>query len=84
MIAAAQQAEQNVTGSMEVEIVEPEGVDVAAASSALAGLFDGVEDAKIIKEWEVLTSRVFDAKIQSIDMLKKDLTDQLLGIYTGK
>lgn len=84
VIAAAQLAEQNITGSVEVDITELPAVDVDAAKIALAGTFDSMEPAKIIKEWEILTSKVFDAKTQTIDMLKADLTDQLLGVYTGK
>lgn len=77
----AQAAEQRVTGSLEVNIAEPPPVGVAAARESLKGMFGMMEDAQIIKEWETMTSKVFDAKTMTLDTLRNELMDRMIGLY---
>lgn len=83
-IAAAVVAAEQPVGAVTVEIAEVPEINSEAAAAGLASIFDAYPDDKIIKEWESITKKIFDAsKGCTIAAAKTELVQRMAGIYTG-
>lgn len=82
--AAVASTEQQPVGAVAVQIAEVPEINSEAAAAGLASIFDAYPDDKIIKEWELITKKVFDpSKGCTIAAARAELVQRMAGVVAG-